>query len=474
MDFRSFYLTEGTTPPGFNDENLFPKESLDQFIEDEDILSDTNVDDDEDLKEAEDAQTSDYDINKGLEQAKASRESMVKWEAWKKLPIDIRKNTPEPKIIGIPEFPLDTKEKESASTIASKKKLLHRGVFMGFKDDSNRIITAAELRALITERPKKLIGINSKLKKSGKMQRFYDLTMPAYKGLYVNEKAAPGSPDEFKIIRTCPMASACKRWCYALRGGYIQYKGSSLASARVVNFLMNDYEGFKAQLINELENRVRIDSKAGMQTILRWHDSGDFMSESYLQMAFDVANESRLKFGKLPDGKPMVLHYAYTKMIPMIRRYESEGKVPPNFVFNFSFGGMIDDGGETGTFTQPIDVTKEKHSRVVPLEVFKDIPHSYIKAPPTKKDIAKAKEKGIEPIGKNIAIIFAPDELEKLRTSVANYYGLDPKTVVSYDELMNIPYDPNRKDKLNAMIMKGSGDDAATRKDVLGTLLFIH
>ncbi|MFW6219628.1 MAG: GP88 family protein [bacterium] len=302
------------------------------------------------------------------------------------------------------------------------ERMLHKSNIV---DENGNLIDNDKLRALITKRPDKLISANTKLKTSGKAtnQKFYDITLPAYQGLYVDEKTGI-----FKIVRTCPYAGECAKFCYATKGGYIQFPASSLGASRVVNYLMNDEEGFKEKLINELKSESEKNKKRGIQVVLRWHDSGDFLSEKYLQLAYDVAKET-----------PEVEHYAYTKNVPLVRKLQEVQ--PDNFTFNFSFGGTEDE---------TIDVDKDKHARVVPANLFKDI-------------ITK---------GKKGPKAFTPMSLELLKDRVSEYYGINRKNIISYDELIKLPV--TRIPRWHVLVWKGHGDDSAVRRDVLGTLLLIH
>ena len=332
--------------------------------------------------------------------------------------------------------------------------------------------------------------------------------MPAYKGLYYDEKL-----HQWKIIVTCPFAGECKKWCYAMKGGYIQYKASSINSTRAINFLMNHFDEFKAQLQSELAEEIRKNKKSNTQTILRWHDAGDFMSPSYLLMAYDVARST-----------PDVIHYAYTKNIPLVRKLAD--KKPDNFIFNFSFGGALDTDAPEGMkatspegeeeFYKTIDTTKEKYSRVVPYDLFKDIPHHFLTKQMTPSQIEKAqakaqasydkamekylnrnksKSKMVEPelkdvngtakVGISFEDVYPEGSpkagktgLADLKEVVSDYYKIPLDSIVTYDELQKIPRPPSDKPytgkKLNALIWKGAGDDAAARSDVQGTFLFFH
>jgi len=301
------------------------------------------------------------------------------------------------------------------------EKMLHKSNIV---DENGKLLNNNKLKKMITTRPAKIIDQNTKLKKSGASEQvFYDLTLPSYMGLFVDE-----STGEFKIIRTCPAAGECSKYCYAAKGGYVMFPASGLNASRTVNFLMNDPDGFKEQILSELEHGETIANKKNNSVVLRWHDSGDFLSEKYIQLAFDIARLT-----------PDVLHYAYTKQIPLVRKLEEQK--PDNFVFNFSFGGIYD---------VDIDPLVDKHARVIPANLFKDLPSKVI----------------------NGKLVFPEASIKALKQRVGKEFKVSPKTVLTYDELLNTP--PSKSKKWNVLVWKGHGDDSATRKDVLGTYLLFH
>jgi hypothetical protein len=301
--------------------------------------------------------------------------------------------------------------------------MIHNSALLRVLTSEGTEIDGDELKKLITVRPKNLIGQNSKLASSGAASNevFYDLTLPAYQGLFYNEQA-----QKFQVVKTCPSAGACKAYCYATSGGYVQYEDPWLLSTRTVNFLMNDYEGFKAQLLSELQVAQSTMKKKGKKLVLRWHDSGDFYSETYLMLAFDVARQT-----------PNTRHYAYTKQVAMVQKHAADK--PDNFLFNFSKGGTQDNA---------VNFNTQKHSKVVPYVLFKDL--HIIKKQPLSREVAT-----------------------EIKKRVIYHYNLDAETVITYKELIKLPVN-TKKNKYNVIVRPGDGDDAASRSDVLGTYLLIH
>lgn len=297
------------------------------------------------------------------------------------------------------------------------------------RDEKGNPIDPEALRKLISIRPDHILQQNTKIKKSGaNTYVFYNITLPAYKGLFYDEM-----DKEFKIVSTCPSAGACKVFCYARKGGYVQWSASSLKSTRIVNFLMNDWQEFKSQLASEINQAYEKSKGENIKVVVRWHDSGDFLSEKYLQIAYDIAKAT-----------PKVIHYAYTKRVKMV----TASNIPKNFVFNFSIGGTED---------ALINKEKQKHSDVVPARMFRDLG-------------SKNQQSGKFEFNDTAAY-------EEFKKRMAKEYNISVDTIILYDELMKIPYDeenPNIEMKWNVIVKAGDGDDAAMRKDVLGTYLLIH
>lgn len=284
------------------------------------------------------------------------------------------------------------------------------------------------LRKTFSERPTKILKQNEKMQHSdGTSSIFFNVGLPALKGLAVDEDTG-----EFVVIDTCPGAGACKTYCYAMKGGYVQWKASSLSSTRLLNFLYNDPEGFMSMLSDEIGAAEKKYGKKNTKVVVRWHDAGDFFSPQYLEMAYNVAK-----------NHPDVDFYAYTKMASV-----AQADRPDNFKMNFSQGAAV--GQE-----KKIDFVKTKNSRVVPKELFADA---------LEKDSSGKWQ-------------YKNSESEKaVKDRIAIKYSLKPESVITYDEMMKKPVDkdPEAKGKWNVIVKPGDGDDAANRNDVLSSLLLIH
>ena len=308
------------------------------------------------------------------------------------------------------------------------------------KDENDRTYDLEKLKLSIKVRPTTLLKQNEKITHSGgDATVYFNLGLPALKGLAVNEKN-----NEFVIVDTCPGAGACKVYCYAKKGGYVQWKASSMSQTRVLNFLLNDPEGFKSKLSSEIKSaqmnfnkkQTKLSSnKNKTKLVIRWHDAGDFFSPEYLNLAYSIASN-------FPD----VDFYAYTKMASV-----AVGTKPANFTTNFS-------GGSTPDQEKQIDFKTTKHSTVVPKQAFENLI--------LRGDDGKVKRDAEDKIQ------FSPENLAILKKKLAMKYSVSADSVITYDEMVAIPVgtEPN----WNVIVKPGDGDDSANRADVLGTYLLLH
>ena len=191
-----------------------------------------------------------------------------------------------------------------------------------------------------------LLRSNSELRKDG----IWNFTIPAWH-----------TRIDGKFIKTCPNAGACAKLCYARNGTYL-FPEVKKAHEESLRFILEDLEGFKAAIINELKSpKFRMTLKArGFpfeitdSFLKRWsrnggaavriHDAGDFFSEDYLNAWLDIAR-----------ARKNVLFYAYTKEVAMFKRLSST--FPDNFRFIFSTGGLQD---------HLIDFENDRHADVFP------------------------------------------------------------------------------------------------------------
>lgn len=308
---------------------------------------------------------------------------------------------------------------------------VHRGN-IEIKDEQDRKFDLDKLKLAIMTRPTKLLKQNEKITHSGgETAQYYNIGLPALKGLAVNEKTG-----DFVVVDTCPGAGACKVYCYAKKGGYVQWKASSMSQTKVLNFLLNDPQGFKAKLEAEIQTEVDKFAKKGAKVVIRWHDAGDFFSPDYVDLAYSVAR----KF-------PQVDFYAYTKMANV-----ATGNKPDNFKMNFSMGA-------TPSQEKQIQPKTTKHSTVVPKPMFTDL---ILKD--DKGKLIKDKDGKIQ--FKDAASI------DILKDKLAAKYGVPKDSIITYDEMKVIPV--GKEPKWNVIVKPGDGDESANRADVVGTWLLIH
>lgn len=322
-----------------------------------------------------------------------------------------------------------TVDRKKEKTEKYKLPYIHRSNIQ-IVDAHNKVYDTEALKKKIMERPKNLLKKNEKMKHSdGTATLYYNIGLPALKGLAVNETTG-----EFIIVDTCPGAGACKLFCYAMKGGYIQYPDPSSNVTRVLNFLLNDPAGFENMLTRELEEALRKEGKKGVKIVIRWHDAGDFFSPEYLELAYRVAR----KF-------PTVDFYAYTKIASVVH-----SEKPANFLINFSQGAQPSQ-------EKQVDTVTHKHSKVVPKELFGDL---LVKALlPGKKD--------------ERWVFKSQDALDEFKRRMAHKYSLKLDSIITYQEMLKTPQHGTTP-HWNVIVVPGDGDEAANRRDVLGSYLLIH
>jgi len=226
------------------------------------------------------------------------------------------------------------------------KPYIHGGNIEIVDDKSGKKYDTAKLMAMVKELPKVILKQNQKMQHSdGTSSVFYNVGLPALKGLAVDE-----SRDKFIIANTCPGAGEFTTFCYAMKGGYVQWKSVSMCQSRMLNFLLNDPNGFAAQMKAELQKAEKKAAKKGDKVVVRWHDAGDFFSPEYLKLAYGIARSF-----------PEVDFYAYTKIASV-----AQGEMPDNFLQNFSQGALRSQ-------EKRLDFEKAKHSSVVPKNMFYDL-----------------------------------------------------------------------------------------------------
>ena len=333
-----------------------------------------------------------------------------------------------------------TVDKTKTASQRYKMPYIHRNSALKFYDQSGQQFDLDKMKGVISERPKKLLKQNEKMEHSnGQKEQFFNVGFAALTGLALDEKT-----NEFKIVNTCPGAGSCKVDCFARGGGKIQFEGPWASDAKILTYLLNDPEGFKKQLISEIDAQNKKFNKQGTKVTIRWHDAGDFFSPEYVDLAADVANA-------LPNNE----FYAYTKMAKV-----AQGGLPSNFKINWSEGANTKQEKQIKFADPKLQTTK--HSRIVPSKL--------TDGTPIFNDLLKKDKDGkLEKTANNGWII---TDMNKLKDRLANLYKIDKDSILDYDEMMAEPEGTTKK--WNVIIVPGQGDLSAKRSDVLGTLLLKH
>jgi hypothetical protein len=319
---------------------------------------------------------------------------------------------------------------------------IHRNSAVKYYDEAGNRFREEDIVRDLMQRPKALLKQNEKMQhSSGELEQFFNIGLAALTGIAVNE-----SNKRLVIVNTCPGAGSCKVDCFVIhKGGKIQFESPWLNDGRILTFLLNDPEGFKAQLKAEIAKELKAGQKKGYKVTLRWHDSGDFFSPQYLGLAFDVANT-------FPDVK----FYAYTKMAGA-----ALAQKPTNFIINWSEGAHTSQ--EKQVKAQDPNLERTKNSRIVPTEMFGD----FI----LKSDDGKSFVKG--PQGQ---WQLKPGTLPQLKQRLAQSYGISANSILSYDEWSAKTNDGRKESpvKYNVIIAPGEPDITANSHGVLSTLLLRH
>jgi hypothetical protein len=305
------------------------------------------------------------------------------------------------------------------------------------KDDGGEEWDLDDLARQITTRPRAILGTNAKMSKSAtEGEIIYDLTLPALSGIVVDEENG-----DFVEITTCPGAGACQLFCYARKGGYVMFPASSMSAAQALNFLVNEPEGYMAAVNKEISVLKGKTDKHGIQLVVRWHDAGDFFSKEYLDLAFSIANQN-----------PEVKFYAYTKMGDV-----ATGATPKNFIINFSSGAKRGEEKKVEFYKSQTN-KPVKQGVTVPKDMFFDL-------------IAR-KGNSLIKDAKGRTQFKDEQSLDTFIQRLAQQYQVDPSSIITYDQMMDIP--PGDTPKWNVIVQPGAGDRAANRKDVIDSYLMFH
>lgn len=291
---------------------------------------------------------------------------------------------------------------------------------------------------LIEPSNEQLLGKNQKMAKSN----FYNISLPALKSLVYHENSK-----KFYVLVTCDKAMECVKWCYAQMGNYVMFDRPIRLKMQKLNYIINHWSEWRSRIISEIQ-KLESKNRGGEELVIRWHDSGDFISNFYLEIVLDVARAT-----------PNVYHYAYTKEVSMIKN----ANIPPNFEFKFSLEGHE---------RELVDKFMSK-GLVVPPELFSE----FLKEKPIGVDEKEWKEKGMWQ--------FTPEEKDIIKKRIIDYYNKQPQAniynfnndnVIWHDEYMKMPHDRTQtyERRWNVIIKSGDTDIPASRKDTIGILNLLH
>lgn len=143
-------------------------------------------------------------------------------------------------------------------------------------------------------------------------------TMEAHPELEIRTMSLP-------CIVSCPFAGKCKKGCYATQRRQAM---PNCVMAYNENLDMVLKGTFFEQLRGELIMYQVHARRNGVKPCVRLHDSGDFITEEYLDDWLAIMEEF-----------PRIHFYAYTKCVSWIKAR----RLPQNFEVIFSYGGLEDD-----------------------------------------------------------------------------------------------------------------------------------
>lgn len=349
---------------------------------------------------------------------------------------------------GLPKVDKKGKEKYvSGKTKQDKFRMpyIHRNSVMRYYSPGGKVYNTDAMKDEMKQRPPKLLKQNEKMKHSnGELEQFFNIGFAALVGAAIDE-----STNEVIIVNTCPGAGACMVDCFEMKGGFIQYEAGWLSRSRILTYLLNDPEGFTNQLNAEIAKEASAGAKGGYSVSVRWHNSGDFFSPEYIQLAFNIAK-----------ANPTVKFYAYTKIAEA-----ALADKPKNFIINWSEGAKI--GQEKKIKAQDPKLERTKNSRIVPENLFWDLLKKDEKGN-LDKEGADDKGAGGRWVMRDQA---ATAELKK---RLAQKYGLSVNSILNYDEYMAKRNSIPTGMKYNVIVAPGEGDVSANDHGVLSTLLLRH
>jgi hypothetical protein len=349
------------------------------------------------------------------------------------------------------------------------------------------IMLKTMLVGLLTEKVDKILARNSKMQHSGGNAyqwgdgenvkkydgaTFYHISVPALRGFVFDEKVK-----DIQVVKTCPFAGDCVRWCYASFGNFTLFIDTGIKQMRSLTLLHNRPSEWKNKVVTEIKAAKANQDRQNLDTIIRWHDSGDFFSENYLKLVFEICRQT-----------PDVRHYAYTKSVKMLKDNWSEK--PANLEIKFSIGGQQDkdipsDAGiSTVLMAKDFENMKNKNPDFKPSESPEvEVPVTVYKSQGKNKPKAPTIELKMRNIGYDFdaenkpssKVLFKKEGVEELKDIAAKSLSIPRDEILTWDELVTkYPKVVTNQRKWRVLVFHGHGDEAGLRPDVKQVILLQH
>lgn len=289
--------------------------------------------------------------------------------------------------------------------------------------------------------PDSIVGSNEKMEKSGNNNHlFVKVGLPAFRGIIFDEEKK-----KFFVVNTCPGAGECVRFCYALKGGYVQGHVAFLKPTKALNLLINHPDKFREQLKNELRKICQYTEAyhdTNNSVTVRYNESGDFFSTKYMKIANDVMKELQSEpIPKYEHPGYRISATAYTKLSSVMNAEELDA----------------------------IELTFSDTAKKGEIEKLKNPEGTRIASLLRKNEFTKFFNK-VPGAGRRLLI--TNSGMEKLKQSIAQKRGIPLENIKSYQEIMQTPI-ANEK-KYYVIVLSGAGDDAVSRPDVKEVILGEH
>ncbi len=292
---------------------------------------------------------------------------------------------------------------------------------------------------LITKEPIKFLTKNEKIQKTAYGNVItYNTGLPAFRGLVFDE-----DNKEFLVVNTCTGAGTCLSECYAKKGSYVMFPAPNLKPIRILNYLLNNPDGFERKAYNEIHTILNQRGFKKKIIYIRWNDSGDFFVNEYFRIALDVTKRLR------EEGFDNLYSYAHTKSGDVYNQGTDY------FIMNFSTNANAIERSK-------VNLDDAKTSEYVPKKLFDDL---FLKNTKNTQYVLDETGKLVfkDPVN-------GPKTLKEI---ISKEFDVDINSLLFVDELIKTP--PQEGVVWNVIVLpKGDGDNAAQRTDVKRTFLMHH